>query len=496
MNVVFILSDQHNARLTGCYGHPLAETPHMDRLAAEGTRFDFTYTNCPICVPARAVMFTGRYVFENGCWDNTAPWDGRQEGWSHYFRENDIELTTVGKLDFKTDCDHGIGHEINASHRGSFDIHALYREQPITVRWNKWTQMQQSGPRTDLDMEFHHDFHNTTRAIEWLDNEQPQDKPWVLNLNLSQPHPGWPCPPELWAKWDPRIKVKDIPASFKEELEHLHPYNLDMARHQTGAFADEELVRRCYAAYLAHIEMTDINVGRMLEALEKRKLLKDTLVIYSSDHGETCGEHKTFGKMSPFEGSVRVPLIMRGPGIKAGQVETSPVSHLDIFPTICEAIGLGQPAEFRGISLWGQLKGAKDARRNDFVFSEYHCNAYRGGWFTVSDGKMKYVEMVGERPMIFDLEHDPDEMHDWIIEKPEASETHDVIQAFRAWLGTLCNPQAVDLRAKADQASLRGALQRTGQLEKEIYKRGYEPYTDMLINRLETIPEEFRENYK
>jgi len=100
MNVLFILSDQHNAANTGCYGHPLAVTPNLDRLARQGARFDHAYSSCPICVPARAAMFTGRHVFENGCWDNTAAWDGRLRGWSHHLTENGVELVTVGKLDF------------------------------------------------------------------------------------------------------------------------------------------------------------------------------------------------------------------------------------------------------------------------------------------------------------------------------------------------------------------------------------------------------------
>jgi choline-sulfatase len=491
MNVLFFLSDQHNPFYTGCDGHPLAETPNIDRIANQGARFEYTYSSCPICVPARASLFTGKYVFENKCWDNATPWDGTMNGWSHFFRDNNIELTTIGKLDFMKDVDHGIGHEINGGHRGSYDIHALYREQEIGIRWGKKAQMGQSGPRDDLNMEFHPDFAKTTRAIEWLKNERPADQPWVLNHNCSQPHPGWPCPPELWEKWNPRVKTEDLPEKFFEEFEHLHPYHQDFSRHQTGAYATDEEIRRCVAAYLAHCEMVDINVGRILDALEEEGILNETLFIYASDHGETCGAHMCFGKMSQYEDSIRVPMVMMGPGIKAGHVEQSPVSHLDIFPTICEAVELENPGQFRGISLLDQAKGKDDAERHEYVLSEYHANGFRGSVFSVSDGRMKYVECVGERPILFDLRNDPNELHDWIVEKPDASETKETVTRFRSWLQSVCDPEQVDTLAKKEQAELKDRLEQSGQLVEEIYKRGYKRQTDRLVPREEVIPEGF-----
>jgi choline-sulfatase len=217
------------------------------------------------------------------------------------------------------------------------------------------------------------------------------------------------------------------------------------------------------------------------------------MVIYASDHGETCGEHRMFGKMSPYQGSVHIPLIARGPGVKARRADISPVSQLDLFPTIAEAVGVDRPTGFRGISLIPRLKGKRNAPRNRYVLSEYHCNGYRTGWFMVTDGRMKFVEFVGERPMLFDLAADPDELHDLVVEQPDAPRTRAAIARMRAWLNGLCSPQAVDLRAKADKAALRAALARTGQLARELYKRGYDPrHLDTLVTRPEIVPEQFR----
>ena len=108
MNVVFILSDQHNPFFSGCYGNSITRTPAIDSIAERGVRFENAYCASPLCVPTRGAMFTGRYVHEVGTWDNALAWTGAPSGWSHHFRDSGVGLTTVGKLDFKPDVDHGI----------------------------------------------------------------------------------------------------------------------------------------------------------------------------------------------------------------------------------------------------------------------------------------------------------------------------------------------------------------------------------------------------
>jgi len=226
MNTVFILTDQHNPFFTGCYGHRLAETPALDSIAARGTRFQYAYCNSPLCVPARAALFTGRYVFENGCWDNALPWNGCMRGWPHFLRERSVQLTTIGKLDFQPGVDHGIGQELLAGHRSSRDIHGLFRHEPDNPpRWSEYQSMQRSGPRTDLKEEDFNDYKVAQRAAEWLLSERPTDRPWVLNVNFVQPHPAWPCPPQLWEKWQARVRIEDLEPKYFEPFEKLHPYH-------------------------------------------------------------------------------------------------------------------------------------------------------------------------------------------------------------------------------------------------------------------------------
>ncbi|MBN1808215.1 MAG: sulfatase-like hydrolase/transferase [Planctomycetes bacterium] len=489
MNVVFILSDQHNPFFSGCYGHPLAETPNIDRMAVAGTRFEKTYCLSPLCVPTRGAMFAGRYVHEIGTWCNSTPWDGRSGGWGHYFRDSGVLLTTVGKLDFMADRDHGVEREIMASHRSSFDVHSLYREQPVPVRWLKKQQMDQSGPRDDLTIESFHDWDVAVRSAEWLENERPSDRPWVLNVNFSEPHPGWPCPPDLWDKWNSRVSLDDLSEKYFEPVEKLHPYHQEFARHQVGAFSTDEEMRRGHAAYLAHCEIVDTCVGHVLEALDHLGIIDETLVIYAADHGENCMAHRMWGKMNQYEDSIRVPLIFMGPGVRQEAVESSPVSQLDIFPTVAEAVGLERPPDFRGMSLMPLCHGDAGAPRHDFVLSEFHANGAPAGMFSISDGRYKYVECVGERPMLFDLENDPQELDDLIVSAPDRGAVKDAVVRARRWFCNICSPQAVDVRAKHDQAVLRAELERSGQLVKEIEKRGYKPRTDALVPRDDVVPE-------
>ena len=136
----------------------------------------------------------------------------------------------------------------------------------------------------------------------------------------------------------------------------------------------------------------------------------------------------------------------------------------------------------------GVCRGRKGALENEFVMSEFHGNGFPSGVFAVSDGRYKYVECVGERPMLFDLSTDPQELHDLVVEAPDAAATKKAIAAARRWLCNICSPQAVDIHAKKDQRVLRAEMERSGRLVKEVEKRGYLPETASLIPKPELVP--------
>jgi choline-sulfatase len=471
MNVLFILSDQHNPSFSGCYGHPLAHTPNIDSIARRGTRFESAYCVSPFCVPARAAMFTGRYAHEISIWDNTRAWNGTPSGWSHYFRDSGILLTTVGKLDFAPDADHGVGQERMAGHRASMDVCALYRDQ-IVPRKKIHMALREIRPRTP-DEPPTKDMEVCDRALEWLSKDRPRDRPWVLNVNFLAPHPGWRPRQDIWTRYQGRIK--DLPPKYWQKACDLHPANQAFSIHSCGEAFSRQDVLRCHEAYLAVIEELDELVGRLLAALEGEGILDDTLVIYASDHGELMRAHAAWTKCSMYEDSIRVPLVMAGPGVPAGMVDRACVSHMDVFPTIAEAVGLPAAWDKRGVSLLG---GGRPA----FAFSEFHGNGFPDGIFAIRAGDWKLVETANQRPQLYNLRTDPDEMNDLMAGPRTDPAISAKLGELRAMLSSICSPQAVDLRAKRDQAQLRAELAASGRLVEELAKRGFERRTDKLVN--------------
>jgi len=229
--------------------------------------------------------------------------------------------------------------------------------------------------------------------------------------------------------------------------------------------------------------MADRNVGRVLQAIDEEDLWDTTLVAYGSDHGGSMGAHHNSGMGSMYEDSIRVPLVVAGPGIDSGGSESTPVSLLDLYQTFCEALEMPAPAHMRGVSLLEVLQGGSEAVLPEYVLSEFHGPGLPASAFALRVGSYKYVECVGERPMLFDLEQDPLEMRDLALE-PESAED---LTRLRRMLYQICCPEAVDRQAKADQKALRVKLTKSGRILDELWKRGYERNHDRMIPRAEFV---------
>ena len=179
--------------------------------------------------------------------------------------------------------------------------------------------------------------------------------------------------------------------------------------------------------------------------------------------------------------------MFAGPGIRSGAAEDLPVSHLDLFPTLCEAVGAERPVHMRGVSLLGLLRGEANAPAPPFAFCDYHGNGFPGSAFAIREGPWKYIECAGERPMLLNLAQDPQEMHDLVLEQPEDPEVRATARRLRKTVCELCSPEAVDARAKGDQQRLRQALRESGRLLDEMWRRGYERNPERLIHRPEFV---------
>ena len=464
MNIVYIMTDRHNPEFSGCYGNPITRTPHIDALSKRGTRFDRAYCPSPLCAPSRAAMMAGRYVHEISAWDNAFPYSGVPRGWGHYFAENGVKLTTIGKLDFQPGSDMGVEDIRLAKIRDSLDIHSLFEEGRVQPRYQHLYRLRDAGPASG-NGEHENDGQVTEEAVQWLMNERPQDRPWILIVNIKQPHPGWNPPQDLWDYYDPLVRFEDLDERYTEPVSQLHPFHQAFVRYTCSDLVTHEELRRGLVGYHGICEMADRNVGRVLQAIDIEGLWDTTMVAYASDHGGSMGAHHNSGMGSMYEDSIRVPMIVAGPGITSGEVESTPVSHFDLFQTFSEALKLSAPTHMRGVSLLKSLRGDDSAVLPDFALSEFHGPGLPGSAFALHSGSHKYVECVGERPMLFDLAQDPLEMQD-LAENPGAAQK---LAQLRQMLYQVCCPEAIDRRAKADKQALRARLAKSGRLVEEMW---------------------------
>jgi choline-sulfatase len=210
------------------------------------------------------------------------------------------------------------------------------------------------------------------------------------------------------------------------------------------AMTDEDALRRIAACYYALVTHLDREMATVLRAAESLGLLADTRVVYTSDHGEALGAHGLFGKYTLLDPSAAIPLVMCGPGVPSGRVVDAPVSHVDLYPTLVESAGLPpDPAEreLLGASLLG------DAALRGPVFAEYHAAGSRRGAFMLRDGRHKLIYHVDAPRQLFDLAADPDESRDLAATAAGGA----IADRLEARLRMICDPQAVDARARADQ---------------------------------------------
>ncbi len=447
-NLLFIISDQHNRDALGCYGHPFVRTPNLDALAARGTRFTAAYTNCPICVPARASLATGRYVHETGHWDNAFPYFGEPRGWGHRLIDFGHRVESIGKLHFRdsNDADGFQHHEIPLNVvDGVGDPRGCIRDNaPPRVGMRQGVVEAGPGSSTYID----YDVNIAAHTEQWLQRQagDPDERPWVLFASFVCPHPPYVAPPELYDMYP--LDQIPLPVQSQADERPDHPSIAETRRvmnWEQPLSVDE--MRRMAAAYYGCCTHLDRQVGRVLAALHDTGLGDSTRVLYTTDHGESMGRRGLWGKFTMYEESAAIPLILAGPDVPAGHVTNDPVSLVDCYQTILECAGVGLSEAERqlpGRSLWPIAAGQTLDRT---VFSEYHAVATRSASYMLRRGKLKYIHYVGDPPQLFDLEADPDETSDLAGEAAFAT----VLADFEAELRGLLDPEAVDARAKADQ---------------------------------------------
>lgn len=436
MNVLFLMADELSWWALG-HENPDVHTPNIDRLAARAMRFSAAYTPSPICVPTRAAIATGRDLHEIGYWSSAEPYDGRVRSWGHRVQDTGRTCVSIGKLHYRNQSDNtGFDQQIEPVHvlNGVGWVQALLRK-PVVPDPTPDSLARDIGKGVTDYQRF--DRRVADAACDWLSEPERREMPWCAFVSWLAPHFPLIAPEETFARYDP--------AKFESEAEDLpdHPVMQAIAAyfcHDTFFTPETRGIAR--AAYFALCSFLDEQVGRVLTALEEAGLSEDTLVLFTSDHGEMLGEKGFWTKSTMYESAVRVPLLMAGPGVEPG-VWADPVSLIDVAPTICVALGV-DGADLPGVDL-------QKPQRGRTILSLYHDGGAPVGitmarWSDPS-GDWKLVHYAeGQAPQLFELRRDPEEMSDLASSEP------DKLREGLERLTALMDPEEVNKRAFRDQA--------------------------------------------
>ncbi len=437
-NILYICSDQHSYRFTGYGGHPLVQTPNLDRLAARGAVFRNAYCGSPVCVPGRACLMTGTFASDNNSFCNSTVWDGTHPTWGTLLRGASLQTFAVGKLDLNGDCD--LGFEdlgISNSHWKNADICSLFRRPLLGYRESSGRLLSQR-----LREERHTDAEVARTAAEFITGRsvELQDS-WALWVGFHQPHPPFSCLRRYFDLYP--LERIDLPEETAEDIENSHlVYQMKRAIPAHLAPPEEELLRRIRAAYFAMITELDEYVGQLLAALQASGQAENTLVIYTSDHGEQLGEHGQWGKNTLYEDSAHVPLLLAGAGVPGSLQIDAPVGHVDLVPTMLETAGGSGASSLRGHSLWPLLNGQADGHPG-FAYVENHSGENCTGAYAIREKEWKYMHFTWFDDALYNLAEDPGERRN-LIDEPGARGQAD---RMRARLESLVDPEEVTRRA-------------------------------------------------
>jgi len=388
-NILFIISDEHNAGVTGCYGNSLVRTPHLDGLAAGGATFDCAYTNSPLCVPSRMTFTAGKYISRTGAWSNSCWLPGDDyPSLPRFMTAAGYDSLLCGKMHYDRTRRYGfaeIGGNMNRSLKTGRGGRRAADDASINTR-----------SRDQRFAAFHpgdggvlpHDRKVTAGALEFLAKRKRSDGPFFLALGYLAPHFPLIVPERYWDHYKGKVPMPRLPAGHVAS----QPLNYHQLRRGFGVVeTDPKLVRKGRELYYGLTEWLDAEIGKVLAALAKSDVADNTVVVYTSDHGENMGEHQLWWKNCMYDHAARIPLITHCPERwKGGQRRRSVCSMVDVVQTLGELGQASLPDDWNGDSLCGVLDDPK-AEWKDTAVSEYYAHNIASGFAMLRAGDWKYV---------------------------------------------------------------------------------------------------------
>ena len=472
-NILFIMCDQLRFDYLSCAGHPTLKTPNVDALAARGVRFTNAFVQSPVCGSSRMSFYTGRYVQSHGAAWNGFPLKVGEMTMGDYLRPLGMQTVLVGKTHMKADAEGmerlGIDPQsiigVRVSECG-FDpyerddgLHGIGpdgRYDPKVPRYNQylndkgyggdnpwhdyanaaqgennelasgWAMRHASKPARVAEEDSETPY-MTRRAMDFM--READDKPWCLHLSYIKPHWPYIAP----APYNDMYGEADVIPVVRSEEERAdpHPVYREFMAHRVGqAFARDEVREEVIPVYMGLIKQIDDQMGVLFTFMREKGLLDNTLIVFTSDHGDYLGDHWLGEKDLFHEPSVKVPLIICDPSAEAdasrGSVCDALVESIDLLPTFVDVAGgdaadLSHRLEGRSLTQW--LHGQAPEQWRRYAISEYDYSMLPASGklgvapndarlFMVRDQRWKYVHAVGYRPMLYDLASDPNEFRD------------------------------------------------------------------------------------
>ncbi|XP_040052547.1 arylsulfatase K isoform X1 [Gasterosteus aculeatus] len=423
-NIMMVMSDAFDGRLTFDPGSKVVQLPYVNYLRELGSTFLSAYTNSPICCPSRAAMWSGQFVHLTQSWNNYKCLDANATTWMDLLEANGYLTKSMGKLDY-TSGSHSVSNRVEAWTR---DVQFLLRQEgrPVT---------QLVGNMSTVRI-MRKDWENTDKATQWIHQRAASPhQPFALYLGLNLPHPyeTESLGPNAGGStfltspyWLTKVSTELISVPKWLPTSAMHPvdYYSTSTKNCSGDFTEEE-IKRIRGYYYAMCAEADAMLGQVVSALRETGLLDNTVVIFTADHGELAMEHRQFYKMSMFEGSSHVPLLVTGPGLMSGLQVNELVSLVDLYPTVLDIAGISVKGILSGHTLIPLLSKARTfsrKRRPDWVLSEYHgCNV-NASTYMLRSGRWKYIayaDGLSVPPQLFDITRDKEELHNVALIRPD-----------------------------------------------------------------------------
>lgn len=457
-NVLLLMSDQHRPDALGIRGGTVAKTPNLDRLAQSGVRFDHAYCADPVCTPSRACLLTGLYVHNNRTYDNATAWPFEHKTVAHHLGQAGYMTGLIGKMHFVDAQTHGFEYKLDFndwyqylgpktklraeeiiypnSGSGLPQIDDLWRDygDPWTgvINMDRREGYVSVGRVSALAEEDHFESFVARESIRFLKNFGGK-APFFLVSSFLKPHDPF-TPAERFAKmfhvpdmelpptWG-KVDVSTVPRFIRERIEYNSP---------VPELRDPEQAKRLIAMYYANLAQTDNCVGKVLDTLKELGLEEDTIVLYTSDHGGMLGAHGLWQKSVFYEPSVGVPLLFRVPGLTpANSRSETPVSLVQILPTLAELCGISTPSGIDGTSFVSSLQEPSRTEETT-VFAETGLTSSVPGYM-IRHGDYKYCYYVNDTPELYNLRTDPHEMNNLAVLSTYKSKVNEMQQRLFAW---------------------------------------------------------------